>query len=375
MNFGFSEEQDLLRQEVRKLLDAQCPLEEVRRLIETRDGHSLELWKQLGELGFLGLTIPEVYGGAGLGWVDLTVLLEETGRTLLPAPLISTTLAGALILDAGSDAQKKHWLPGIADGSRIGTLALLDDADVLTPRGVTSTGRPDGDAFVLEGEKRFVADAERADLLALAFRSGKGEDELTLAIVDCDAPGLTIEAVPTLDRTKRMGTVRLEGVRVAPGAVLGAPGAAWPAIERALDHGAAAVSAEMIGAAEGALDLTVQFAKDRVQFGSPIGRYQGVKHPLAEMYVDVESLKSLLYYAAWAIDRAPEEVPRAVSEAKAFGSLALSRIGIDGVQLHGAVGYTEEYDIQLYLRRSKWARPMFGDEDHHHDRIASLGGY
>ncbi len=157
-------------------------------------------------------------------------------------------------------------------------------------------------------------------------------------------------------------------VHVGADAVLGVPGAAWPAIERALDRGAAAVTAEMIGSAEAALATTVQF-------GSPIGRYQGVKHPLAEVYVDIESTKSLLYYAAWALDRAPAEVPRAVSEAKALASLTLSRAGIDGVQLHGAVGYTGEYNIQLYLRRAKWARPMFGDEDHHHDRLASLGGY
>ncbi len=375
MNFGFSEEQELLRQQARKLFDERCPIDEVRRLVETPEGYSRELWKQLAELGFLGLMIPEEYGGAGLGWVDEVVLLEETGRSLFPSPMISTLLAASVIGDIGSDEQRRRWLPGIADGSRIGSLALLDRADVWSTDGVCLTARREGDDFLLDGAKPFVVDANRADLLVVAFRSGQDDTDLAVAVVDGDVPGLEVTAVPTLDRTKCLGSLRFDGVRISPRDVLGVPESAGPAISRVLDRGAAAVSAEMIGAAEAALASTVSYAKDRIQFGSPIGRYQGVKHPLAEMYTDVESFKSLLYYAAWALDRAPTRVPLAVSEAKAFGSLAFSRIGIDGVQLHGAVGYTEEYDIQLYLKRSKWARPMFGDEDHHYDRIASLGGY
>jgi alkylation response protein AidB-like acyl-CoA dehydrogenase len=374
MDFGFSEEQELLRRQVRKLLDEHCPLEAVRRLTETADGYAPELWRQLGDLGFLGLTLPDAYGGAGLGWVDLTVLLEETGRTLFPSPLVSTTLAGSLILDAGSDIQKRRWLPRLADGSRIGAPALLD-SDVLGPRGVELSALRAGTDLILNGSKRLVPDAEQADLLIVAARTGESEQDLALAVVEAAAAGVAVTGLPTLDRTKRLGRVDFRDVRVSADAVLGAPGAAWPAIERALDRGAAAVTAEMIGCAEAALAMSVQFARDRVQFGSPIGRYQGVKHPLAEMYVQIESLKSLLYYAAWALGRAPAEVPRAVSEAKAFGSLVLSRIGVDAIQLHGAVGFTEECDVQLYSKRSKWARPMFGDEDQHHDRLASLGGY
>jgi alkylation response protein AidB-like acyl-CoA dehydrogenase len=187
-----------------------------------------------------------------------------------------------------------------------------------------------------------------------------------------------------MDQTKRMGTLALENARIAKSALLGAPlprdigpranVGAWPAIARLFDRGAIAVTGEIIGAAEGAHALTVQYAKDRVQFGAPIGKYQGVKHPLAEMYVDIESTKSLLYYAAWALDESPGEVPRSASLAKAYASDAFTRIGIDGVQLHGAVGYTAEYDIQLYLKRSKWARPAFGDADFHYERVAALGG-
>jgi alkylation response protein AidB-like acyl-CoA dehydrogenase len=374
MNFGFTEEQDLLRAEVRKLLDQRCPLPEVRKLMETDAGFSPELWKELAELGWLGLLIPEVHGGAGLHWVDFVVLLEETGRTLFPSPLVSTTLAGATILESGTEEQKARWLPGIADGSRIGTLALLEASDVLAPSGIALLGKPDGDAFLLSGTKSFVADAGAANLFVVAFRTGPGVEDLTLGVIDAGAPGVSARAQTTMDRTKRLGTLTLLNARVPKSAILGTVGRAWPTIERAFDRGAIATTGEMIGAAEGALALTVQYAKDRLQFGNPIGKYQGVKHPLAEMYVDIESTKSLLYYAAWALDESPGEVPRSASLAKGYASDAFARIGIDGVQLHGAVGYTAEYDIQLYLKRSKWARPTFGDSDFHYERVAALGG-
>jgi alkylation response protein AidB-like acyl-CoA dehydrogenase len=375
MNFGFSEEQDLLRHEVRKLLDEQCPLDEVRKIAETKEGYSAAQWKQLGELGFLGLILPESYGGAGLGWADLVVLLEETGRTLFPSPLISTTLAGATLLAAGNEAQRRRWLPGIASGGVVATVAVLEEGDDPAPEGVALRGAADGDGYRLTGDKHFVVDVGQSDLFVVAFRTGDAPDALALGLVEASAPGVSRSEVRTLDRTKRMGSLHLDGVRVGADDLLGPAGAAGPALAAHLDRGAAAVTAEMIGALEGALDLTVQYAKDRLQFGSPIGRYQGVKHPLAEIYVDLECLKSLLYYAAWALDESPPDVPRAVSEAKAFGAEALTRAGIDAIQLHGAVGYTAEYDVQLYLKRSKWARPLFGDEQYHYDRLATLGGY
>ena len=206
------------------------------------------------------------------------------------------------------------------------------------------------------------------------FRSGSGTEDLALAIVEAGAPGVAAEDLPAMDRTKRLGRLVLDGARVPAEAILGAPGASGPSLARVVDRATAGVTAEMIGAAEGVVSLTTEYAKDRIQFGAPIGRYQGVKHPLAEMYVDVESWKSLLYYAAWALDESPEEAPRYVSMAKAYASEAFARIGIDAVQLHGAVGYTWEYDVHLYLKRSKWARPMYGDADYHYDRVASLGG-
>ena len=378
MNFGFTDEQELLRSEARKFLDESCPLERVRALGETAEGFSPDLWKQIAELGWTGLAIPEAFGGAGLGWVDLVILLEETGRSLFPSPLASTSLAAAAIDEAGSDEQKLRWLPGLADGTRIGTLALLDE-DCPDPASISLQGRPDGDGWVLTGEKPFVHDAGTANLFVVGFRRGQGGGGLALAVVESDDAGVTGRNLPTLDTTKRLGTLSLADVRVEPGRILCSSGAtgggtADAPVARLLDRGAIAMTAEMIGAAEEAHRITTQYAMERIQFGEPIGRFQGVKHPLAEMYVDIESYKSLLYYAAWALADALEEVSRSASMAKAYASEAFARIGIDGVQLHGAVGYTDEYDIQLYLKRSKWARPAFGDADWHYERVATLGG-
>ncbi len=374
MNFGFNEEQERLRHEVRKFLDEQCPLEMVRKLAKTPSGYSPELWKQLAELGWLGLILPEEYGGGGMGWVDLTVLLEEVGRSLFPGPLVSTLLAGAAIADGGNASQRSRWLPGLADGSRIGTLAFFDASSYFGPEGIALQAERDGDAYVITGEMLSVPDVAEANLFLLAFRSDASGGNVTLAVIEGDSPGLTSTTRAGIDTTKRFGTLRLEGVRVARDAVLGEPNAGWNLAATSLDRGAAAITAEIIGAAEALTSITVQYAKDRVQFGNPIGHYQGVKHPLAEAYVDCECMKSLAYYAAWALDESPQDVAAAVSKAKGFASEAFTRIGVTGIQLHGAVGYTEEYDCQLYLKRSKWARPAYGDEGYHYERVATLGG-
>jgi alkylation response protein AidB-like acyl-CoA dehydrogenase len=361
MNFGFTEEQDLLRQEVRKFLDAHCPMTEVRHLMETPEGFSRDLWKQMGELGWLGLTVPEAYGGAGLGWVDLVVVLEEVGRTLFPSPFLGTTIAAAAIREAGDDAQKRRWLPALADGSKIASLAWLEADDRCDEAGI-ELARAGG---TLTGTKVQVLDAPAADLFVVAFRDGGA---VRLGVVERNAPGVTVEATPSIDQTKRVGRVKLEKVALALDAVLAEP--AWA---RVFDLATAAVTAESLGAAEAAIRLTVAYANEREQFGSKIGRFQGVKHPLAESFVDVESAKSILYYAAWCLDERDADAPRAVSLAKAYASESFPRIGIDAVQLHGGVGFTWEYDPHLYLKRSKWARPAFGDADFHYDRAIAIG--
>ncbi len=374
MNFGFSEEQELLRAEVRKFLDQNCSLEEVRKISATPEGVARPLFDRMAELGWVGLTLPDRHGGIGLGWVDLVVVLEETGRTLFPSPLLATVLGATAIALAGSEAQQKRWLPPIGSGQAIATLALLEASDRLDSAGIALQGKRDGERFLLRGEKLFVMDAGTADLFVVAFRSGSADDDVSLALVERSAPGLTIENLETMDASKRAGRVRFDDVPIAQDACLGAPGSAWPLIARLIDCGAVAVTAEAIGAAEGALDLTVRYAKQRIQFDQPIGRFQGVKHPLAEHYVAIESVKSLLYYAAWMLDEKPTEASLAVSRAKAWASDAFASLGIDTVGLHGGIGYTWEYDAQLYLKRMKWVRAAFGDASWHYERIASLGG-
>lgn len=372
MNFGLTEEQELLHQEARKFLHEESPLETVRRTVTQPRGYSAEQWKAIAGLGWTGLITDEKHGGAGLGWIDLIVVLEETGRALFPSPLISTLIASDLIARAGSESQQARWLPALASGDEIGAIALLDDAAAPESGAGSTRGAREGDGFRVTGKKHHVIDAPNASLLLLAFHDA--EDTLHLACSPVASEGISVEARETVDRTKSIGHLALEGMFVPDNDVLASGDEAAAALEATLDRGAVATSAEILGAGAAIHEATVQFAKDRVQFGSAIGRYQGVKHPLAEMYVDLECLRSLLYYAAWAIEEKPGDVPLAASRAKAFASEAFTNIGVGAIQLHGAVGYTEEYDVQLYLKRSKWARPAFGDEAHHLDRVARLGG-
>jgi alkylation response protein AidB-like acyl-CoA dehydrogenase len=375
MNFGFTEEQEIFRSEVRKYLDANAPMEEVRQIMERPEGYSPKLWAEMAEMGWLGLLIPEAQGGVGLGWVDLTVLLEECGRSLYPSPLLTSTVAAMAVMENGSDEQLERWLPSISDGSAIFSVALLEANDLLTPEGVTLCGDEGPAGLVLRGEKFFVPDATIATHFVVSFRSGDEPEDVRLAVIESALSGLEVEDLPGIDTTKRVGRLRFDGVPVSADCVLtSGPVPVWPAVARLLDHAAAAVTAEAIGAAEGAHALMVEYAKQRVQFGSLIGRFQGVKHPLADMYVDIESFKSLLYYAAWCLDENTDEAPLYVSMAKALASDAFTRIGIDGIELHGALGYTWEYDAQLYLKRSKWVKAAFGGSDHHYDRVARLGG-
>jgi len=380
MNFGFTEEQDLLRSEVRKFLDERCPIGEVRRIGEEQGGFCAGLWSEVAALGWPGLAIAEEHGGAGLAWLDLVVLLEEAGRQLLPLPLLSTSVAARAIAEAGDERQQRQWLPRLANGEEIGTLAVYEQADAIEPEHIRmrAVRQADG-SWRLDGTKVFVPDALQATLFVVAVSaSDAGDRALRFAVVPADAAGVEVEALPTMDLTKPMGSVRFDGVEVPADGMLGSrvgSSEAAPAdAQRIVAYATAALCAEMSGAAEANLKLAVDYAKERVQFGSPIGRYQSVKHPLAEMHQALESFKSLLYYAAWALDERPEEAARYVSMAKAQGSECVARIGIDAIQIHGAIGCTWESDPQLYLKRSKWSRAMYGDANHHYDRIASMGG-
>jgi alkylation response protein AidB-like acyl-CoA dehydrogenase len=374
MNFGFTEEQELLRAELRKFLDQNASLERVREIVETESGLDPALWNRMAELGWVGLNMPEEHGGVGLDLETLIVILEETGRSLFPSPLISTVLAAKAIERYGNAEQQERWIPGLADGTKVGTFAFLESSDTFTPEGVVTVAKRDGGELILSGEKLFVSDVGAADLFVVAVRSGSEPSAISLVVVERETTGVSTGSFDGMDLTKRLGRLTLEDARVGLDCMLGDLGASWPATQWLLDLGAALVTAEAVGSAEAALHITTEFAKERIQFDEQIGKFQGVKHPLSEIYVDVESFRSLVYYAIWALDQDAEDAGLAVSRAKAYCADAFPSAGIMGVQLHGGVGYTWEYDIQLYLKRSKWVRPMFGDADYHYERIARLGG-
>ena len=366
MNFGFTEEQNLLREQVVRFMQEACPISKVREVAQSTDGFDAALWQQAAELGWLSLTIPEQHGGVGLKWIDLTVVLEETARGLSPLPIASQALAAAAILRCGTASQQADWLPSMARGETICTLALYDEPNWIDPAAITLSAQRTQDGIVLNGVKPFVCDAMAANNYLIAVRVA---EEIALAAVPRNSVSVT--AQPCMDTSKPMASVQFDEVALPATAILPLSKAD---LSYLTDLGAVAITAEMVGAAEAALHMTTEYAKDRIQFGKPIGQYQGVKHRLADIYVDVESFKSLLYFAAWAVDDSPGELPRAISLAKGYASDAFVEIGIDGVGLHGAIGFTAEYDIQLYLKRSKWARPMYGDSDYHLDRVAALGG-
>ncbi len=376
MNFGFSEEQELLRSTARKFFENECPSEKVRRLMDTPEGMEPALWARLAEQGWLGLIYPEEHGGMGLGFVDLVVLMEEMGRAVVPGPYFSTVALGGLaILEAGSAEQKKTWLPGIAAGEKRATLAWMEPSAMLGPQGISVTAEARGAGFALSGTKLFVHDAHTADAIVVAARTSAGsapEAGVTLFLLPKATPGLEVTPLPTMDQTRKLCEVTLAGVSVGADAVLGRVGEGWTPLGRVLDRATVALCAEMCGGAQKALDMTVEYAKIRQTFGRPIGSYQGVKHRAADMLVDVENSKSITYYAAWAMDESAPEGPLAVSMAKAYVSEAYRRVASAGIQLHGGIGFTWEHDLHLYFKRAKGSELTFGDATYHRERVAQL---
>jgi alkylation response protein AidB-like acyl-CoA dehydrogenase len=376
MNFGFNDEQELLRSTARKFLENECRSEVVRALMETPEGMTPALWGRLAEQGWLGLVYPEAHGGMGMGFVDLTVLMEEMGRAVVPGPYFSTVLLGGLaILEAGGEPQRKEWLPAIGAGERRVTLAWMEPSAVLGPGGVSLQATVAGGRYTLSGTKLFVADAHTADAVVVAARTGGGassEEGVTLFLLPRGTAGMTVTLLPTMDQTRKLCEVTLAGVTVGPEAVLGAVGAGWAPLDRVLQRATVMLCAEMCGGAQKVLDMTVEYAKIRQAFGRPIGSYQGVKHRAADMLVDVENSKSITYYAAWALDEGSPEAPLAVSMAKAYVSDAYRRVAAAGIQLHGGIGFTWEHDLHLYFKRAKGSEFTFGDATHHRERVAQL---
>jgi alkylation response protein AidB-like acyl-CoA dehydrogenase len=379
MDFGFSQEQELLRQTARSFLDKECASAFVRRMMDDPAGTTEEFWTKLAELGWLGLVFPEAHGGVGLSLVDLTVVLEEMGRVVMPGPFFSTVLLGGLaIAEAGSEAQRQAWLPKIATGEARVTLALTEESARWDAPGVTLAAKPDRKGgWALSGTKLFVPDGHGADLLVVAARTAKPTKAdpthgVSLFLVPAGARGLTASRLPTMDQTRKLAEVTLARVAVPPDALLGPLHQGWSAVARVLDRAMVGLCAEMCGGAQRVLDMCTDYAKVRVAFGKPIGTYQAVKHKCADMLVAVENAKSITYYAAWAMDENAADASLAASMAKAYVSDAYRKIAGDGIQLHGGIGFTWEHDLHLYFKRAKGSEVAFGDAALHRERVAQL---
>jgi alkylation response protein AidB-like acyl-CoA dehydrogenase len=376
MDIGFTEEQDLLRASARRFLENECPSAFVRQCMAEPAAMTDVFWQKLAEQGWFGILYPEEAGGSGLGLVDMTVLMEEMGRAVMPGPFFSTVLlGGAAILEVGSQDQRQEWLPRIAEGSAKVSLAWTEPNARWDAVGIVAAARETAGGFVLSGTKLFVPDAHLSDALVVAARTRDGstmEDGVSLFLVPKDAAGLAITLLPTIDETRKLCEVRLDNVAIAAAALLGEKHDGWPALARVLDRATVALCAEMCGGAQQVLDMTTDYAKIRVAFGKPIGSYQGVKHRAADMLVDVENAKSLTYYAAWTIDEGLAEAPLAVSMAKAYTSDAYRKVAGAGIQLHGGIGFTWEHDLQLYFKRAKASEVAFGDATWHRERVARL---
>ncbi|HEY6378194.1 MAG TPA: acyl-CoA dehydrogenase family protein [Candidatus Dormibacteraeota bacterium] len=374
MDFAFNDEQELLRSQAHDYLDRVCPTRRVRELMETEAGWNAAMYGEMAELGWTAIPFAEEDAGLGLGMVDMTVVLEELGRHVTPSPFHSTVcFAGMTVRASGDSPLRRELLAGIAGGSRRATVALLEASGRWDASGVQLRAERKGDAYLLSGEKLYVPDAQAADWMIVAARTEDGtHDGVTLLVVDRSAPGVEVTPVPAMDQTQRLHRVGFDHVEVDAAAVLGSPGHGFSVLRRGLDAALVAISAELCGVAERAMEMSVDYAKTRRQFGRPIGTYQAVSHKCADMLIQVESAKSLTYHAAWAHDAGVPEAPLAASMAKAYASDAARNVTALAIQVHGGIGFTWEHDAHLYFKRAKWGELTYGDARLHRERVAQL---
>jgi alkylation response protein AidB-like acyl-CoA dehydrogenase len=375
MDFGFSEEQGMLRKLAHDFLAKEAPMPTVRRMMEDDLGYSVETWRKMSELGWMGLIFPQELGGTGLCILDLVVVLEEMGRALMPGPFFSTVmLGGSSLLEGGNDAQKTRYLTPLIAGELKATLAVAEAGGAWDAAAVTATATADAGGFLLNGIKRFVPDAHVADLILVAARTepSKGGEGVSLFAVDVPKDGVTVTTLETLDQTRKLCDVKLDQVRVGPDSLLGPRGAGSAILQRVLDRAKVALCAEMCGGAERVLEMSVEYAKVRVQFDRPIGSFQAIQHKCANMLSLVESAKAATYYGAWAVSNDVPEASLAAAMAKSYASDAYRVVTGEAIQIHGGIGFTWEHDLQLYFRRAKASELTFGDGTFHRARVAEL---
>lgn len=363
MDLGLTEEQDMLRTSARDFLQKECPKQLVRQLDESEEGYSPELWRKMAGLGWIGLPFPEEYGGGGGSFLDLVVLLETMGYNILPGPFFSTVVLGGLtILAAGNEEQKKRFLPEIASGGMILTLALTEPSARYDAASVKTTAVVRNGEYVINGTKLFVLDANVADFILCVARTKEAtnpENGLTVFLVDTKSPGVKITLLRTLARDKQCEVI-FDEVSVPKENVLGEFNRGWPTVQGVLQRATVAKCAEMVGGAQAALDMAVAYAKERVQFNRPIGSFQAIQHYCANMVSDVDGSRFVTYKAAWKVSEGlPATFDMAV--AKAWTSGAYGRVTLLAHQIFGAIGFTMDHDMHLYYRRAKAGEIMFGD--------------
>lgn len=376
MDFSLSEEQEMLRKMARDFLTARCTKKYVREMEENERGYSPDIWKEIADVGWQGLPFPEEYRGGGGTFLDLAILLEEMGRACFPGPFFSTVVLGGLtILEAGSKEQKQEILPKICQGSAIATLALVERNGLYTPEAMGLRAIPDKGLFLLMGTKLFVPDAHIADYLICVSRNkdkAKPQDGITLFIVKTPVQGFKTNLMKTIAADK-LCEVSFDSVMVSYEDIVGKEGKGWPVIENAMLRASAAKCMEMVGGAQQVLEMTTAYAKERVQYGKPIGSYQAIQHYLANMAVDVDGCRFVSYKAAWKLSEG-EDCALDVAIAKAWTSEAYRRATSYGHRIHGAIGFTLDHDMQLYYRRAKAAEVTYGDSDFHREKIAQIAG-
>jgi alkylation response protein AidB-like acyl-CoA dehydrogenase len=358
--FDLTDEQQAIKATARDFLAARFKSERVREIAASTDGFDADGWREMSALGWAGLALPEEWGGQGLGIVDLAVLFEELGYALAPSPLFSNTVVGLALAHCGSDEQRQRWLRPLAHGALRGTPALIDAGTTPAPGQFTMEAQADGDGIVLDGEKILVPDAASADFFLVATADERRH------LVEREAAGVTVTEEASIDPTRRLSSVRFDGVRVGSEQTL--PGEDYfPVFFRAC----VAIAAESTGIAQRTLEMAVEYARDRQQFGRPIGAYQAVSHRCAQMLLETENSRSAVYGAAWAADAEPESLPLAASMAKAYASDAGWRVPNASIQVHGGIGFTWEHDLHFFLKRGRSNAALMGDAKWHRERVAA----
>ena len=365
MNFDFSDEQKQMRDTARKFLAEKCPPKAVRAVLDGNAHLDRDLWKGLAEMGFLGIAIPEAFGGAGAGYLELCVIAEEIGRALAPVPFSSTVyLAAEAILLAGSAAQKQKWLPLIASGAAIGTLALFEGKGNPSPKSIQLTAAGGS----LTGIKKPVPDGAIADFVIVAARTGStGRDsDIAMFLVEMNSAGIEARALTSIDPTRGQAELTFKNCAAEP---LGAPGEGWSLLSQLLDRAAVLTAFEQIGGADRALEMGRDYALDRIAFGRPIGSFQAVKHMLADMYVSATLARSNAYYGAWALSTNAAELPEAAATARISATQAFQHCAKNNIQVHGGMGFTWEFDCHLYYRRANALALALGSQSYWEDLL------